>query len=643
MAASAPDIPEQPGQVDAGTTERLLALLPVPAWIFEVGSGLRVWNHAARVTFGAAAPRIASPAQLEFIAPDEREAVRRTLEALAHGGQPPSDPVEFRCANGGLRSPWFRMHATAIPGSAPPRALAVLLDITGERDAEAAWRESVRAHQSWMGIVPGMAYRCRKDADWMLEYASDGCQDLTGYSAAELVGNPDLALGRLIHPEDLDAVAAQCDRALARRTRFRGEYRIRTRDGSVKWVWDQCVGVFDDAGNARVIEGFMTDITEHKKLEAELYQSRKMESIGRLAGGIAHDFNNLLTAILGYTELARSAKAGESDYCQHLDFVTQAANRANALTQQLLAFARRQIVEPTSIRVDELLLRLSPLLRRLVTENIEFVVLAPGKAGSIRADRSQIEQVLVNLVANARDAMPKGGKLTIEADSVELDASTAPDGCAPGSYVRIRVRDTGGGIRPETRPYVFEPFFTTKLHGKGSGLGLATCFGIVKQHQGHIEFHSEEGVGTTFEVLLPRVEDADGDAEQKPVAASGGGRETVLVVEDESLVRDMAVEALRARGYTVLAASNGAHALQLVQQHFGPIDLLITDLVMPQLGGSELAEQLEKARPGMRVLYTSGYTETFEVPKSLRAIGGTFLRKPYTPALLASKVREVLD
>jgi CheY-like chemotaxis protein len=278
-----------------------------------------------------------------------------------------------------------------------------------------------------------------------------------------------------------------------------------------------------------------------------------------------------------------------------------------------------------------------------VTGNIEFVVLAPGKAGSVRADRNQIEQVLINLVANARDAMPAGGKLTIEADQVKLEAGAVPEGLTAGDHVRIRVSDTGGGIRPETQPYVFEPFFTTKSTGRGAGLGLATCFGIVKQHQGHIAFESEQGKGTTFTVLLPLVEDAVDSTPHEPEEPVAGGRETILVVEDETLVRDMAVDALRARGYTVIAAQNGSHALQIAKQQFGPIHLLITDLVMPQVGGSELAGQLEKSRPGMRVLYTSGYTESFEVPKSLRAIGGTFLRKPYTPTILAAKVREVLD
>lgn len=558
------------------------------------------------------------------------------------------DQVGLLCVCAPKPHEWSPFEVRTLQEAASFLALAIE-DARGRADKARALEElceSERMRAELMRVLPGMAYRGLPDDRWTMTIASEGARELTGHAPSDFLPGGKLAFSSLIDPEDRAPLAGRRRAALASGKPFRAEFRIRAADGSVKWVWDQCRGVFEK-GELVAVEGFLADLTDRKRLELELFQAQKMESIGRLAGGIAHDYSNLLTAVLGYAELARGNANDPRAILHYLDLVTEAAQRANSLTQQLLSFARRQIVEPAVLPVDELLLRLAPLLRRLVRENIELVVLAPGRAGSVRADRSQLEEVIVNLVANARDAMPEGGKLTVEADAIELGEEEAKrkGGLAPGEYVRLRVSDTGDGIDPGAEPFVFEPFFTTKQGGKGLGLGLATCFGIVSRHGGHISFRSEAGRGTTFEVLLPRVGDGPSPraSEAAATAPQQGGRETILVVEDEPLVRDMAAEALRSRGYEVLVAENGAHALQIVRGHFGPIDLLVTDLVMPQIGGSELADLLEKARPGMRVLYTSGYTESFDVPKTLRAIGGSFLRKPYTPTVLAQKVRQVLD
>ncbi|HEX3000138.1 MAG TPA: ATP-binding protein, partial [Armatimonadota bacterium] len=386
--------------------------------------------------------------------------------------------------------------------------------------------------------------------------------------------------------------------------------------------------------------------SKRKQLEEELRQSQKMEAIGRLAGGVAHDFNNLLMPILTFGEMLLS-RLEDGDPLQHYaDQIVRTAERASALPRQLLAFSRRQILQPKVLELDTLITEMEKMLRTLVGEDISFSVQSAPGTGLVKADQVQLEQVLMNLSANARDAMPNGGSLLIETKNVELDAETVRlrPGCKPGRYVMLAVSDTGCGMDRETLAQIFEPFFTTKEKGKGTGLGLATVYGIVKQSGGDIRVYSEVGKGTTFKVYLPRV-----DAAQEPVAATArdqqprGGTETILLVEDEDAVRESVRELLDANGYHVLDASNGDAALALCGERQEPIHLLLTDVVMPGMSGNVLAERLRRMRPGIKTLFMSGYTEDAIVHHGVLLDGVSFLQKPFSPRTLASKVREVLD
>jgi PAS domain S-box-containing protein len=402
---------------------------------------------------------------------------------------------------------------------------------------------------------------------------------------------------------------------------------------------------WDETPMAQVVA---RDITRRRELEAQLLQSQKMESIGRLAGGVAHDFNNLLTAISGYAEMALESLPEQAAERADLFQVQKAARSAASLTRQLLAFARKQAIDPRIFNPNDLLQDLHALLRRLIGETIDLRILPAPDLGLIRADPGQIEQVLVNLSVNARDAMPQGGTLTIETANAVLNQEYARThvGVAEGPYVMLVVRDTGIGMDESIRRQIFEPFFTTKELGRGTGLGLATCYGVIEQHGGTIEVYSEPHQGTTFKVYLPRVK---GVADTTSSRTEEGphmphGAETVLLVEDDLAVRELVARVLGTLGYTVLDVGDGAAALQLVEERAGtPIDLLITDMVIPRLGGKPLAERLAVLFPGIRVLFISGYAEQMFIQHGRLSRSVAFLQKPFSAAALARKVREVLD
>jgi len=372
-----------------------------------------------------------------------------------------------------------------------------------------------------------------------------------------------------------------------------------------------------------------------------------MEGIGRLAGGIAHDFNNLLTAILGHAEMARTDVAEGDPAQSNIAEITRAAQRAADLTRQLLAFARRQIIEPKIVDLNSLVLNVDKMLRRLLGEDVELITVPDPSLWRVRIDPGQFEQVLVNLAVNARDAMPGGGRLLIETSNVFLDADFARHHATvqPGPHVLLSVTDTGTGMDQEVLAHIFEPFFTTKEVGKGTGLGLATCYGIVKQNRGSIWVYSEKGIGTTFKIYLPRAE-APVETVEAPAyrpVSEVHGTETVLLVEDETLVRDLAADALRRHGYQVLTAPSGPEALQIAEQAVHPFNVLVTDVVMPQMGGQQLAEELLATRPDLKVLFISGYTDSSLLRESSVGSSMTLLQKPFTPAQLVQKVRELVD
>jgi len=471
-------------------------------------------------------------------------------------------------------------------------------------------------------------------------YASPSFQHLLGYPPAALIG---AAIFDFVHPDDLAVLREHWGQAVVHRA-TQATFRYRHADGTWRWLDVSGAAIERHAGPAVVIVG--RDMTERRRLEAQLLQAQKMESIGRLAGGVAHDFNNLLTAIAGYVDLTLDTLASDNPIRSDLEEVRKATDRAANLTSQLLAFARKQIIEPRVLNLNDLIVDMDRLLRRLIGEDIELITLPALDLGLIRADPGQLEQVIINLAVNARSAMPAGGKLTIETGNVVLDEDYARGrpGVLPGDYIMLAVSDTGDGMDEQTQQRIFEPFFTTKAPGIGTGLGLSTCYGIVKQHRGNIWVYSEVGRGTTFKVYLPRVEaDYDEQVHRADADVLPRGTETVLLVEDEATVRALAVRVLREQGYTTLEAADGAEALRLSQEYAGPIDLLLTDVVMPRMGGKLLAEHLAASRSGMKVLFTSGYTDNAIVHHGRLDSGVTLLQKPFSPTALLRKVREVLD
>ncbi len=410
----------------------------------------------------------------------------------------------------------------------------------------------------------------------------------------------------------------------------------------------------DTAGQVIGSVRIHTDITERKraeetraKLENQLRQSQKMEAVGTLAGGIAHDFNNLLTAIMGYSGLALDTLSEENPLYKDIKGIQRTAERAADLTRQLLAFARRQMVELRVLDLNELILNMGKMLRRLIGEDIELVMLPAPDLGLVKVDPGQFEQVILNLAVNARDAMPDGGKLTIETANVTLDWDYVQQHVEviPGEYVMLAVIDTGTGMSHEIQSHIFEPFFTTKEVDRGTGLGLATCFGIVKQSNGHIWVYSEPDQGATFKVYLPRIIEAEKALPlNQSLANLPRGTENLLLVEDEVSLRDLSGRMLKQQGYNVLEAANGDEALRVIKKHdIDQIHLVITDVVMPQLGGKALADKLKILRPDIKILFTSGYTDRAIVDHGVLEEGIDFLQKPFALETLVRRVREVLD
>ncbi len=571
------------------------------------------------------------------IHPDDLPRFRETIQDPRHreaGGF--TTTVRLLHPDGDVRWVELIVRELFFDGASTGR-LTLVVDVTERRRMEAALMESEERFRELAENVDAVFYLASPGAAGV-SYVSPGFWSIWGYTPDELYAKPSLWLDA-IHPEDRPRVIESLQHD---RVGFRADYRIVRPDGAMRWISDRSFPVTNAAGEVTRIAGVATDETTRHTLEAQLLQAQRLESIGRLAGGVAHDFNNILTAILSHAAFARQ-EPEQAD--EDLVAIERAGARASELTSQLLAFARRQVIEPRIVDLNALTGQVDRMLRRLIGEHVLLQTMLAPELWPVRVDPAQMEQVLVNLAVNARDAMPNGGTLTIETGNVVLDEGYAESHAdvTPGDYVMLAVSDSGTGIAPHVLPMVFEPFFTTKPSGSGTGLGLATCYGIVKQAGGHIWAYSEPNNGATFKIYLPRVAGTPSalvpDAAEDPKR----GHETVLLVEDDESVRAIAVRALRAQGFTVLEAFDGEDALQVSRAHAGVIHILVTDVVMPRLGGKELAAQLATERPAMKVLFASGYTRNAIVHQGVLEEGIHFLQKPYVPATLTKRVREVLD
>jgi PAS domain S-box-containing protein len=511
---------------------------------------------------------------------------------------------------------------------------------------EAKGRAILRATEASYGTMVEQApvgiYRSTPDGRFLA--VNTALVRLLGYDSADEVLQ--LSMSRNVYADP-----AERQRLLDRDSYTDREYdeveaTWKRKDGRLLTVQLSVRAVRIGSGKVSYYETFVRDVTEQRRLQSQLVQSQKMEAVGRLAGGIAHDFNNLLTVITTSCDLLLEDLAASDPKREDVDQVRKAADGAAALTRQLLAFSRQQVLTPQIVNLGDVVYGIEKMLRRVIGEDIDLVTVLGSDAGAVKADVGQLEQVLMNLAVNARDAMPTGGKLTIETANVEHDPDYAREQeAAPVSrFVMLAVSDTGTGMDEATKARIFEPFFTTKELGKGTGLGLATVYGIVKQSGGFIWVYSEPGLGTTFKIYLPQVDAvAEASAAKTASDASRQGTETVLLVEDAAAVRAVIHEALVRQGYTVLDAPSGAEALEIAASHSGPIHLLLTDVVMPGLSGRQLSDQLALLRPDTRVLYTSGYTDDAVVRHGVLESGIAYLQKPFTVDGLARKVREVLD
>ncbi len=552
------------------------------------------------------------------------------------------EEVEMLWVNG--TRGWLSLSSTPIrdPSGAITSGVVIMQDITERKRREEAllaseerFAKAFKSNPTPMAVV--------RSKDWTFVDANESFHRLLGYAKEEIVGHYAMESGTWF----LDLLG-EAGQRLAAGGPFRDEeVAAASKSGELKTLLASIETMVLD-GDPCYLASF-GDLTEHKRVEEQLRQSQKMEAIGSLAGGVAHDFNNLLTAINGYSELAMMGKEATHPDYEYLKLIRSSGERAAGLTRQLLAFSRKEIIETQVRSLNAIVAEVEGMLRRLIEESVEFKTRLDPKAGSVKVDKGQVVQILMNLVVNARDAMPKGGRILVETRRVSLEKATpntvleAP----PGSYVALTVKDTGTGMVPEVKAKIFEPFFTTKEVGKGTGLGLSVVYGVVKQLGGGIALQSELGQGTTFWIYFPEVQEEtlapalEAGVQEKPELFRGS--ETLLVVEDEDAVRNFVRQALAAQGYTVLEARSGVEALRVLQQTEQPLDLVVTDLIMPDMGGRELATHLRLHHPALPVLYTSGYSKDPGDVEEAQPNAEYFLSKPFGPLDLAKKVREVLE
>jgi PAS domain S-box-containing protein len=575
---------------------------------------------------------------LALIHPNDRRAL---LEKLVLGGQNPGLVQQFQFRLRHRDGSWRVLEAIgkrSDVNSAVGGFVVNSRDITERIRAEEALREANETIRAVIETSPLAIYSL--DLLGNVKSWNRAAEGIFGYSAIEVMNRP----LPIVFPEDQTDFNTRFDQGVSGNLLVGNEGRFQRKDGSAVEVSSWNAQLRDGNGLVTGIVVAVADNSERKRLEEHFRQSQKMEAVGRLAGGVAHDFNNLLTVITGYCQMLVDQLSPADSMSGDLQQVLKAADRATTLTKQLLAFSRQQIVLPKVVALDALIRDMDHILQRLAGEDIELRI--EGSCGKVRVDPGQIEQVIVNLAVNARDAMPRGGKLIIETADCDFDDFSPhyPKGLPPGAYALIAVSDTGTGMDAATRSHLFEPFFTTKERGRGTGLGLSTSYGIVKQNQGSIQVYSELGIGSTFKIYLPRVDEpVDVQVEPRAERSSYRGTETVLVVEDEEGVRHVLLEMLKQTGYRTLGAECGQEAIEICRSCETPVDILITDVVMPKMGGRELAARLREVTPELKVLFVSGYTDSAIVHHGVLEPGTHFLQKPFSVEQLAGKVREVLE
>jgi two-component system cell cycle sensor histidine kinase/response regulator CckA len=631
-------------QSDARTRAMIDAALDAIIAMDESGL-IREFNPAAEKIFEYRREETIGRPLADLIIPSGlRDAHRRALaHYLATGeGTVLGKRIEVQgCRADGTEVP-LELSISRAPGDGPPMFTGFARDITDRKQAEEAVRASEERFRTMADSAPvliwisGLDKRCTWFNRQWLEFV--------GHTLEKEL---DDGWSESVHPDDISHCVSTFTPAFEERRAYSLEYRLRRHDGQWRWVFDKAIPLYRPGGEFVGYIGSCVDITERKHLEDQLHHARKMEAVGRLAGGIAHDFNNLLTAINGYADLTLDGLFLGNPLRDGVENIRKAGEKAAALTRQLLAFGRRQVVETKVLNVNEVVENNAKILSRVIGEDIQFVTTLDRGLKAIKTDPGQIEQILMNLAVNARDAMPQGGKLTIETRNVHLDDTYAEQhaGAGAGDYVMIAVTDSGCGMDAETQAQIFEPFFTTKDVGKGTGLGLSIVYGIVKQNKGNIWVYSEPGKGTTFKLYFPQVEEL-------PVVASNNSplslvvaahAETILVVEDDDIVRQLVCAVLQKGGYQTINARNGAEALEICKHDGGRIGLVLSDLVMPEMSGPALIAQLSVVTPGLKALHMSGYASDAVVRHGYVGSSIPFIQKPFSATDLLQKVRDVLE